>query len=192
MRPIGRWIAVVGGGAIGAALFFLVPSGPSAAPTAAVELHRTGEAPRTISFGGIHLRDTAGAIVPVTRPGEPAIVMVNSITCAWCERALADFAIAARGRTLSRLRVITIEGAAAGATMLARAGVKAGTVAGPDHESARTMLSLQFPGTPVFVAVDSGSRVVASLPGYPGREALSTWVAVMLGERAAPAPTAVP
>lgn len=190
-----RWIAIIGGGALGALLSFLEPSGPATVPTspvAAPELHRTGEAPRAISLGGIRLVDTSGAVVPVSLPGTPAIVMVASVTCVWCERALADFAAVARGRVLTRLRMITIEGAAGGARMLAHAGVKAGAVVGPEQESARTMLSLQFPGTPVFVAVDGQGKVLASIPGYPGREALSSWIAVMLGERDAPAPTAAP
>ena len=36
------------------------------------------------------------------------------------------------------------------------------------------------------------AHVIASMPGYPGREVMSSWLAVMLGERAAPATTDAP
>ena len=185
------WVALVGGGAIGAVLAFAVPAlrAPAAVPSA---LHRTGSAPRTISLGGVRLQDTAGLTVPIVEPGQPAIVMVNSITCVWCEAALRDFAAASPGRVLPQLRVVTLEGAAPGARMLAHAGVRAGLVSGPGDESARTLLSLQFPGTPVFVAVDSASHVIASLPGYPGPEAMASWLAVMRGDRVAPVVTVAP
>ena len=188
---IPRWIALTAGIAVGGALAFVVPAMRVPA-SGAPSLHRTGRAPRTISLGGVQLKDTAGVTVPIVVPGEPAIVMVNSITCVWCEAALRDFAAAEPGRTLVRLRVVTLEGAAPGARMLAHAGVRPGVSSGPSDESARTLLSLQFPGTPVFVAVDSASHVIASLPGYPGREAMASWLAVMLGKRAAPAVTDAP
>ena len=188
VRRVPAWLAVLGGGAVGVALAIAVPAihAPVRDVPGGQALHRTGNPPRTISLGGVRLLDTSGAVVPIAKLGEPAIVMINSVTCVWCEAALRDFAADAPGRVLSRLRVVTLEGAAGGARMLAHAGVKAGVVSGPGDEPARTMLSLQFPGTPVFVAVDSASHVIASLPGYPGRGAMRSWLAVMLGERASP------
>lgn len=80
-RAWGRWIAIVAGGVLGAGFALLVPRDGSDAPPPprpdTIGLRRTGDAPRAISLGGIQLRDTSGAVVPIARPGEPAIVMAR-------------------------------------------------------------------------------------------------------------------
>ena len=43
-----------------------------------------------------------------------------------------------------------------------------------------------YPGTPTFVAVDRNGRVVATIPGYPMREVLKQWYAVMVGDQEVP------
>lgn len=116
-------------------------------------------------------------------PGEPAVVMVSSVTCAFCEEAMGDFSRMAAGRPLPRLRVVTLEGAARGEPMLARHGLAAVWHAGPLDGAGQTLLTFQFPGTPTFLLLDAAGDVRAALPGYPGVEAIGPWFRVMLGER---------
>ena len=150
-------------------------------------LARTGQPPRATRLDALGLRDTTGRRVDLAAAGVPQIVMISSTTCSVCRRAFADFrARAAEGASFARLSVVTIEGADSGAIELRTMRVTPGAVLGPADEGARTTLTFQFPGTPVFIALDSGAHVVASLPGYPGRAAMATWLDVMAGRRAAP------
>ncbi len=154
---------------------------------ARAELWRTGAPPRETRLDALSLRDTLGARVDLARVGVPQVVMISSTRCAVCRQAMADFrASQVTGGAFPRLTVVTIEGADSGAMEWRAAQVQAGAFLGPANEGARTTLSFQFPGTPVFIALDSAARIVASMPGYPGRENFSTWVDVMAGRRVAP------
>ena len=147
---------------------------------------RTGEAPRALTLEALRLSDTLGVPIDFARAGVPQVVMINSTTCGVCTRALADFRDASARGPLVRLAVVTIEGADSGAILLRAARLVPAQVLGPANEGARSTLTFQFPGTPVFLALDSAARVIASLPGYPGREAMVPWVDVMAGRRASP------
>ena len=76
---------------------------PQTAPTA-------GQA-----LGTFKVRDLNGRLVPLVTKGEPAIVMVSSVTCSWCKRALQDLGEMSAGRPLPRLKCLTLEGAPEGA-----------------------------------------------------------------------------
>lgn len=129
----------------------------------------------------LFVRDSAGARVPLAPAGVPAILMVNSRTCAFCRMALKDIA-AMQGRDgVPRLRVVTLEGAAAGQTMLTGYGIRGAFSAGPDGESDQILLTFRIPGTPVFARTDSAGRIVETVPGYPGPEVIARWLPVMSG-----------
>lgn len=128
------------------------------------------------------VRDSAGAREPLAPVGVPAILMVNSRTCAFCRMALKDIA-ALQGRDgVPRLRVVTLEGAAAGQAMLASFGVRGAFSAGPDGESDQVLLTFRIPGTPVFARTDSTGRIVETVPGYPGPGVIARWLPVMRGK----------
>jgi hypothetical protein len=132
------------------------------------------------------VRDASGALLPLAPVGEPAVVMVSSVTCTYCAQAMRDFARMAAGRPLPRLRVVTLEGAREGEPMLARQGIGGVWHAGPADGSGQTLLTFQFPGTPTFLLLDREGGVRAALSGYPGAERIEPWFQVMLGERDAP------
>jgi hypothetical protein len=127
------------------------------------------------------VRDSANARVPLTPVGRPAILMINSKSCAFCHLALKDVA-AMQGRDpVPMLRVVTLEGAAEGRTMLAKLGVHGAFVAGPDGESDQVLLTFRIPGTPVFARTDSAGRIVETIPGYPGARVIARWLPIMRG-----------
>ena len=190
-------IVFIGGLVAGLALAWLIdarPRGndsaerpPDALAGAGDALARTGQPPRATRLDALGLRDTMGRRVDLATAGVPQVVMISSTSCVVCRSAFADFrALEAGGESFARLAVVTIEGADSGAVELRAVRVTPGAVLGPADEGARTTLTFQFPGTPVFIALDSGANVVASLPGYPGRAAMATWLDVMAGRRAAP------
>lgn len=187
-RRAGRAGALVFGGGLiaGLALAWLVESRRPAEPVRAPAVERTGDAPRALGLEALRLRDTTGVIANLAQVGVPQVVMINSTNCGVCKRALADLRDAAAGAPVPRLTVVTIEGADSGAVMMRAARLVPGGLLGPANEGVRTMLAFQFPGTPVFIALDSGAHVVASLPGYPGREAFTSWREVMFGRRQRP------
>jgi hypothetical protein len=130
----------------------------------------------------LHVRDSAGALVPLAPRDGPAILMVNSKTCSFCRLALRDIG-ARQGRDgVPRLRVVTLEGAEAGRAMLNSFGVRGAFSAGPDGESDQVLLSFRIPGTPVFARTDGTGRIVETVPGYPGPEVLARWLPVMRGQ----------
>jgi hypothetical protein len=96
---------------------------------------------------------------------------------------MRDFGRQSAGRPLPRLRIVTLEGATAGAPMLARHGLASAWHAGPTDGRGQTLLTFQYPGTPTFLLVDERGEVRAALPGYPGEERFAQWYAVMAGER---------
>lgn len=143
----------------------------------------------TMAFGpgagvaALSVRTSEGRITPLARLGEPAVVMVVSRTCSVCKEALRDFGRQAAGRALPRLWVVTLEGAAHGAEMVDAAGVRGAVLAGPVTPAAEALFTFQVQGTPTFLALDAGGRVRRVYPGYPGREVMAPWVALMAGER---------
>lgn len=143
----------------------------------------------TMAFGpgagvaALTVRTAEGRVTPLSRLGEPVVVMVVSRTCGVCKEALADFGRASAGRGLPRLWLVTLEGAEHGAPMLARAGVTGAVLAGPVTPAAEALFTFQIQGTPTFLALDAEGRVRRVLPGYPGEATMAPWLAVMRGER---------
>ncbi len=131
-------------------------------------------------------RTVDGAALRLTAAGAPTVVMVSSETCTFCKAALREMARVANGRPLAGLRVVTLEGAAAGVPMTTAAGVVGATLAGPASRSEEALWTFQVRGTPTFVALDSAGRVTGTMVGYLGADALRSWIGVMLGERGAP------
>ncbi|MEN9508607.1 MAG: hypothetical protein RLZZ621_1170 [Gemmatimonadota bacterium] len=138
------------------------------------------------ALGVATVRDLRGRDVALARRGEPRIIMLNSRSCPWCRKALADIGRIAEGRKASRLTVLTLEGAAEGAPMLAKEQIAGAQLVGPRDESAQIRLTFRYPGTPTFLAVDRNGRVMRTLPGYPIPEEMKRWVAVMVGDSATP------
>lgn len=128
------------------------------------------------------VRDSANRLVRLAPTDGPAILMVNSKTCSFCRLALRDIA-AQQGRDgVPRLRVVTLEGAEAGRTMLTSFGVREAFSAGPDGESDQVLLTFRIPGTPVFARTDDAGRIIETVPGYPGPEVLARWLPIMRGQ----------
>jgi thioredoxin-related protein len=142
--------------------------------------------PGLANITGVELRALDGEVARAAQDGTPTIVMVSSETCGYCKRALRDMGEMSGGRPLSRLRVVTLEGAAGGVPMLRAAGVQGATSLGPASQSARTMLTFQLPGTPTFVALDARGRVTHAMVGYPGREGMASWYRAAAGEQDRP------
>jgi hypothetical protein len=138
------------------------------------------------AIGAFQVRDLEGRIVPLVTPGEPAIVMVNSISCGWCKRALRDIGELSNGRPVPYLKLLTLEGAAVGVPMLAKEGITGAQLIGPAGQSDQVLLTFRYPGTPTFVAIDRSGRVVRTMPGYPIRQEMEHWFAVMVGDSEVP------
>ncbi len=127
-----------------------------------------------------------GQSVDIATKGEPAIVMISSVSCSWCKRALGDLRELSAGRPLPRLKLLTLEGAADGAPMIQREQLRGVQLIGPENNSARVRLTFRYQGTPTFLAIDREGRVVQVMPGYPMREVLKLWYTVMVGDAEAP------
>ena len=138
------------------------------------------------AIGAMKVRDIRGAVIPLITKGEPAIIMVSSVTCSWCKRTLKDLGELSAGRPLPRLKLLTLEGAAGGVPMVSKEGITGAQLIGPSGSSDQVLLTFRYPGTPTFVAIDRNGRVVATMPGYPMREVLKTWYAVMVGDSDVP------
>ncbi len=147
---------------------------PQTAPTA-------GQA-----LGTFKVRDLKGHLVPLVTKGEPAIVMVSSVTCSWCKRALKDLGEMSAGRPLPRLKFLTLEGAVEGVAMLAKEHISGAQLIGPAGSSDQVLLTFRYPGTPTFVAIDRNGRVVKTMPGYPIRAEMQHWFSVMVGDAETP------
>lgn len=137
-------------------------------------------------LGAFPVRDINGSTVPIVNDGEPAIVMINSRTCGYCKIALRDLGQYANGRSASRLRMLTLEGAPDGLPMLEAANIRGAVPLGPATSQSQVLLTFRYRGTPTFVAVDGDGRIRGTMPGYPGAERLASWFDVMLGDRATP------
>jgi protein-disulfide isomerase len=131
-------------------------------------------------------RTLDGVELPLRAVTEPTVVMVSSETCQYCKASLHEMGRVAAGRPLRRLRLVTLEGAAAGVPMVRAAGVAGATLAGPVSPAAEALFTFQIRGTPTFVALDGRGRVTRTLVGYPGPAAFRGWIDVMLGDRPAP------
>lgn len=127
------------------------------------------------------VRNASNARVPLAPKGAPAILMVNSRTCSFCRQSLKDIASLQGRDGVPMLRVVTLEGAEAGRTMLDSYGVHGAFSAGPDGQGDQVLLTFRIPGTPVFARTDSSGRIVETVPGYPGPEVLARWLPVMRG-----------
>ena len=138
------------------------------------------------ALGAFRVRNLAGKSEPLVTKGQPVILMVSSRTCTWCKRALKDLGELSAGRPLPRLKVITLEGAAEGVAMLAKEGITGAQLVGPVGGADQVLLTFRYPGTPTFVAIDRNGRVVKTLPGYPVREEMKHWYAVMVGDQDVP------
>ena len=138
------------------------------------------------AIGALKVRDVQGRVIALVTKGQPAIIMVSSVTCPWCTRALKDLGELSAGRPLPRLKFLTLEGAADGAPMLAKEHITGAELIGPAGSSDQVLLTFRYPGTPTFVAIDRNGRVVATMPGYPMREVMKSWYAVMVGDADVP------
>ena len=187
------WLAI---GVAGTVLFAKGASDKSAAevgsqltPTAVVV--GTDTAPQNAptaeqAIGALKVRDIRGAVVALVTKGEPAILMISSVTCSWCKRTLKDLGELSAGRPLPRLKLLTLEGAAGGVPMVSKEHITGAQLIGPVGSNDQVLLTFRFRGTPTFVAIDKNGRVVATMPGYPMREVLKSWYAVMAGDREVP------
>ncbi len=151
---------------------------PAAAARAATQALGPGAAVATFT-----VRTLDGRVVPLARIGEPAVVMVVSQSCGVCKEALGDFGRMADGRALPRLWLVTLEGAEHGQAMLDSAGVRGAVLAGPRSKAEEAFFTFQVQGTPTFLALDARGRVQRVFPGYPGREVMAPWLALMTGAR---------
>lgn len=138
------------------------------------------------AIGAFKVRDLDGNVIPIVTAGEPSIVMVNSTTCGWCKRALRDIGELANGRPVPRLKVLTLEGAKFGIPMLSQENIVGAQLIGPAGNSDQVLLTFRYPGTPTFVAIDRDGRVARTMPGYPIREEMKHWFAVMVGDADVP------
>jgi hypothetical protein len=138
------------------------------------------------ALGGLKVSNAEGKTVALVTKGEPSILMISSVSCSWCKRALKDLGELSEGRPLPRLKLLTLEGAAGGGPMLEKERLTGVQLIGPLTRGDRVLSTLQFRGTPTFVAIDRNGRVVATMPGYPMREVMKTWYAVMAGDADVP------
>jgi hypothetical protein len=172
-------VAVVGGAWLGTAL----DGGRGSAATTS-QPWRVADAGARSDLSQYTVRTASGELVRLAAEGAPTVVMVSSLSCAVCKESLRDFAAQADASGLPRLRMVTLEGAAAGDAMLLAAGLTGLWHAGPANHAGGTLLTFQFPGTPTFLLLDGTGRVRAAMPGYPGRESFAPGFAVITGERA--------
>lgn len=177
------FVLAVGAGCAALLLRNVMTGAPDsrAVPGASAEMPSVQEA-----LGRFAVRDIRGRTVPLVPQGEPAVVMISSRTCGWCKRALRDLGELAEGRPLSRLRLLTLEGAGEGGPMVAKEGITGAVLLGPAGSADQVQLTFRYPGTPTFLAVDRQGRVVRTLPGYPIREEMRHWFAVMVGDADSP------
>ncbi|MCC6245140.1 MAG: hypothetical protein IT353_20010 [Gemmatimonadaceae bacterium] len=138
------------------------------------------------AIGAMKVRDLSGKDIPLVTKGEPAIIMVSSVTCSFCKKALKDLGMLSAGRPLPRLKLLTLEGASEGIPMLAKEKITGAQLIGPAGSKDQVLLTFRYPGTPTFVAVDRNGRVVATMPGYPMLEVMKGWYAVMVGDQDVP------
>ena len=180
--PTAAW-ATLGALVVGAGFWLGLRLDATTLPPAAGDASAVVGAPTQGRLDDVRARHADGRLVSLATPGAPLVVMVSSVTCAVCDEAMRDIGREAQGRPLPRLRVVTLEGAAAGAPMLARNQLAQAWHAGAADGSGQVLLTFQFPGTPTFLFVDADGTVRRALPGYPGFERMRAWYDVMSGAR---------
>ncbi len=172
VRGAVTWVAV-GALALAAIGVGLRLGTPDRDPSLRTEDPAVGQARDAVR--GLMVRDAAGARVALAPTGRAHVLMVNSTSCGYCREALRDLARLRGARGLPGLRVVTPEGEAAGARMLADAGVRGAFSAGPDGQRDQVLLTFRIPGTPVLARTDTAGRVVETVPGYPGPALFERW-----------------
>ena len=95
----------------------------------------------------LRARTLDGKVLPLDSVREPTVVMISSETCQYCKASLREMARVAAGRPLGRLRLLTLEGAAAGVPMVRAAGVTGATLAGPVTPAAEAPFTFRTRGT---------------------------------------------
>ena len=171
-----RAVGVVALGAAALAVVGLavrLAEGPARDPSLRTEDPAVAQARDAVT--GLVVRDGAGARVPLAPRGRAHVLMVNSTSCSFCREALRDMARLQPAAGVRGLRVVTLEGAKAGDTMLAAAGVRGAFSAGPDGDRDQVLLTFRIPGTPVLARTDTAGRIVETVPGYPGPSLLARW-----------------
>lgn len=171
----------------GVALALAFERKPAVPMTAADTVRDNTAAPLVVeAMNTTSLKDVNGNVVPLINAGEPAIIMISSLTCSWCKRTLSDLRELSNGRPMPRLRLITLEGADEGIPMVQLEKLNGIQLLGPVDDQAKVALTFRYQGTPTFIAVDSKGRMVQMMPGYPMREVLKTWYSVMVGDAEVP------
>lgn len=159
----------------------------SPAPGSVDTVRAPAEGPDAVTAVGVaNVKTVDGQVVPLLTKGEPAIIMISSEVCEWCKQTFDDLRVMAAGRSLSRLKVLTLEGAAEGAPMIKGAGLNGVQLIGPVDGQSMVSLTFRFQGTPTFFAVDSNGRVARVLPGYQQKDVLLRLFNVMVGDAALP------
>ncbi|MCU0649231.1 MAG: thioredoxin family protein [Gemmatimonadaceae bacterium] len=133
----------------------------------------------TALFPSAAVHDRSGSATTLGAEGQPAVLMINSTSCGYCKQSLADLGQLAKGRPLPGLRVLTLEGAESGVSMLEAAGVRGAAFIGPATDQARVLFTFRIQGTPTFIAIDGTGGVRRIMPGYPGTDELRRWLPVM-------------
>lgn len=172
-----RWI-VIGAAAlvtVGAAVRLADP-----APDPTLRRDDPAVAQARDAVRGLMVRDANGARVALAPAGRAHVLMVNSTSCSYCREALRDLARLQGTGGVPGLRVVTLEGEAAGTAMLTQAGVRGAFSAGPDGSRDQVLLTFRIPGTPVLARTDDAGRIVETVPGYPGPALLDRWRDVLL------------
>jgi hypothetical protein len=172
LSPAGIAILVV---VVAAGLWIGIRGAPKASAASAIDGSSAG-------LATLRVRTLDGRLLSLREAGEPTVVMISSETCTYCRAAMRD--MAATGRPLSHLRIVTLEGAAAGEPMSRTAGLTGMTLAGPESPGAAALFTFQIRGTPTFLFLDAKGEVRATLIGYPGSRGMRPWIGVMTGERA--------
>ena len=189
-RPAAAWslrgialVALVMGAATWAGLRL---GGTVAARDAAGDPRDPTSAVASAGIAALAVRTADGAVLPLSGAGHPTVVMVSSETCGFCQEALRDLGRLAGGRPLSRLRIVTLEGAEHGAAMVRQAGIRGAVLAGPVTPAAEAQFVFAIRGTPTWLALDARGRVTRTMLGYGGADVLPGWMGVMLGDRERP------
>jgi hypothetical protein len=82
------------------------------------------------AVGALTVKDARGKRVPLVTKGEPAIIMVSSVTCSRVNARSRISASSRRGDLLPRLKLLTLE-APEGAPMLAKEHITGAQLIGP-------------------------------------------------------------
>lgn len=167
------WLGLRLGGVFGAR----AAAGDAADPTSATA---------SAGIAALDVRTVDGRVLALAGAGEPTVVMVSSETCAFCKEALGDIGRLAGGRPLPRLRIVTLEGAEHGVSMVRQANIRGAVLAGPVTPAAEAQFVFAIRGTPTWLALDERGRVTRTMLGYGGEDVLAGWMGVMLGERGRP------